>query len=256
MPNPKRRHSKTRTAKRRTHDALDRAGRRACARSATSRRRLTASARTAATTASARSGRSTRSRLIASMIRIAVDAMGGDHAPRRSSTARWPRPVTWTSRSRSSAQPAARGGARSRIPTGGDLDAVRSSTRQTSSRWPSSRRGAAPQAARLDSGGRRSRRAPGGGRAVQRRPHRRDGDGGARRVRHDCRASIVRRWPRRSRRARGRRCCSIGANVECRPQHLLQFAIMGSVYARLALGVERPRVGLLSIGEEETKGTS
>ncbi len=45
-----------------------------------------------------------------------------------------------------------------------------------------------------------------------------------------------------------------GANVECRPQHLLQFAIMGSVYARLALGVERPRVGLLSIGEEETKG--
>ena len=45
-----------------------------------------------------------------------------------------------------------------------------------------------------------------------------------------------------------------GANVECRPQHLLQFAIMGSVFARLALGVERPRVGLLSIGEEETKG--
>ena len=45
-----------------------------------------------------------------------------------------------------------------------------------------------------------------------------------------------------------------GANVECRPQHLVQFAVMGSVYARLALGVERPRVGLLSIGEEETKG--
>lgn len=45
-----------------------------------------------------------------------------------------------------------------------------------------------------------------------------------------------------------------GANVECRPQHLLQFAIMGGVYARVALGVARPRVGLLSIGEEETKG--
>jgi glycerol-3-phosphate acyltransferase PlsX len=45
-----------------------------------------------------------------------------------------------------------------------------------------------------------------------------------------------------------------GATVECRPQHLLQFAVMGSVYARVALGVERPRVGLLSIGEEETKG--
>lgn len=45
-----------------------------------------------------------------------------------------------------------------------------------------------------------------------------------------------------------------GANVECRPQHLLQFAIMGGVYARIALGTERPRIGLLSIGEEETKG--
>ena len=45
-----------------------------------------------------------------------------------------------------------------------------------------------------------------------------------------------------------------GANVECRPQHLLQFAVMGSVVARVAFGVERPCVGLLSIGEEETKG--
>jgi glycerol-3-phosphate acyltransferase PlsX len=45
-----------------------------------------------------------------------------------------------------------------------------------------------------------------------------------------------------------------GASVECRPQHLLQFAIMGGVYARVALGVARPRIGLLSIGEEETKG--
>src|SRR5687767_8804163 len=45
-----------------------------------------------------------------------------------------------------------------------------------------------------------------------------------------------------------------GANVECRPQHLLQFAVMGSAYARVALGADRPRVGLLSIGEEETKG--
>jgi glycerol-3-phosphate acyltransferase PlsX len=45
-----------------------------------------------------------------------------------------------------------------------------------------------------------------------------------------------------------------GATVECRPQHLLQFAVMGGVYAKVALGVERPRIGLLSIGEEETKG--
>jgi len=46
-----------------------------------------------------------------------------------------------------------------------------------------------------------------------------------------------------------------GASVECRPQHLLQFAAMGTVFAQVALGIERPRVGLLSIGEEETKGT-
>src|SRR5262245_1265039 len=46
----------------------------------------------------------------------------------------------------------------------------------------------------------------------------------------------------------------VGASVECRPQHLLQFAVMGTVYARVGLGVEAPRVGLLSIGEEETKG--
>lgn len=46
----------------------------------------------------------------------------------------------------------------------------------------------------------------------------------------------------------------VGASVECRPQHLLQFAVMGSVYARVALGIESPRVGLLSIGEEATKG--
>src|SRR5437016_118558 len=46
----------------------------------------------------------------------------------------------------------------------------------------------------------------------------------------------------------------VGASVECRPQHLLQFAVMGSLYARLAFGVGAPRVALLSIGEEETKG--
>jgi glycerol-3-phosphate acyltransferase PlsX len=45
-----------------------------------------------------------------------------------------------------------------------------------------------------------------------------------------------------------------GATVECRPHHLLQFAVMGSVYAHVSLGLPAPRVGLLSIGEEETKG--
>jgi phosphate acyltransferase len=45
-----------------------------------------------------------------------------------------------------------------------------------------------------------------------------------------------------------------GATVECRPQHLVQFAVMGAAFARVALGCARPRVGLLSVGEEESKG--
>jgi glycerol-3-phosphate acyltransferase PlsX len=45
-----------------------------------------------------------------------------------------------------------------------------------------------------------------------------------------------------------------GATVGCRPPHLVQFAMMGSAYARVALGLASPRVGLLSVGEEETKG--
>jgi len=47
----------------------------------------------------------------------------------------------------------------------------------------------------------------------------------------------------------------VGANVEVRPEHLVQFGFMGAALAQTVLGVERPRVGLLSIGEEETKGT-
>jgi glycerol-3-phosphate acyltransferase PlsX len=46
----------------------------------------------------------------------------------------------------------------------------------------------------------------------------------------------------------------VGASAECRPQHLLQFAIMGEVYTRTVLGTESPRVGLLSTGTEATKG--
>ncbi len=46
-----------------------------------------------------------------------------------------------------------------------------------------------------------------------------------------------------------------GANAECRPEWLVQFARMGSVYARDRFGIERPRVGLLSIGEEAGKGS-
>ena len=45
-----------------------------------------------------------------------------------------------------------------------------------------------------------------------------------------------------------------GANAECQPGWLVQFAQMGSVFARQRYGIERPRVGLLSIGEEDSKG--
>lgn len=46
----------------------------------------------------------------------------------------------------------------------------------------------------------------------------------------------------------------VGANVDCKPQHLFQFAIMGNTYAKEILGIKRPRVGLLSVGRERVKG--
>ncbi len=47
----------------------------------------------------------------------------------------------------------------------------------------------------------------------------------------------------------------IGANADCKPENLLQFAHMGSAYAKVVLGLKSPRVGLLNIGEERTKGS-
>ena len=46
----------------------------------------------------------------------------------------------------------------------------------------------------------------------------------------------------------------VGANVDCKPHNLEQFAVMGDIYSRSIFGIERPRVGLLSVGEEESKG--
>jgi phosphate acyltransferase len=46
----------------------------------------------------------------------------------------------------------------------------------------------------------------------------------------------------------------VGANVDSRPEHLVQFAVMGEIYYRATFGHRRPRVGLLSVGEEEIKG--
>ena len=47
----------------------------------------------------------------------------------------------------------------------------------------------------------------------------------------------------------------MGANVDCKPVHLVQFALMGDVYSRRVLGTARPRVAILSNGEEDSKGT-
>ena len=46
----------------------------------------------------------------------------------------------------------------------------------------------------------------------------------------------------------------VGANVDSKPEHLVQFAVMGEIYYRAIFGNRKPRVGLLSIGEEESKG--
>ena len=49
--------------------------------------------------------------------------------------------------------------------------------------------------------------------------------------------------------------CDCGANAECTPEFLLQFALVGSLYSKKNLGVENPKVGLLNIGSEDSKGT-
>ena len=49
--------------------------------------------------------------------------------------------------------------------------------------------------------------------------------------------------------------CDCGANAECTPEFLLQFGLVSSAYSKFTLGVENPRVGLLNIGSEDSKGT-
>src|SRR5918998_6322878 len=48
----------------------------------------------------------------------------------------------------------------------------------------------------------------------------------------------------------------VGANADCKPHQMAQFAIMGDAYSRAVLGTSRPSVGLMSIGEEEAKGSA
>ena len=47
----------------------------------------------------------------------------------------------------------------------------------------------------------------------------------------------------------------VGLNIDCKPDILLQYGILGSIYAKYVLGIDNPTVGLMNIGEEETKGT-
>jgi phosphate acyltransferase len=49
--------------------------------------------------------------------------------------------------------------------------------------------------------------------------------------------------------------CDVGANIQAKPQHLYEYGIMAAIFSQTVLGTERPRVGLLSIGEESRKGT-
>ena len=48
----------------------------------------------------------------------------------------------------------------------------------------------------------------------------------------------------------------VGLNVDCKPEVLAQYGLIGSIYAEAVLGIERPRVAVLNIGEEETKGNA
>ncbi|RME39710.1 MAG: phosphate acyltransferase PlsX [Planctomycetota bacterium] len=49
--------------------------------------------------------------------------------------------------------------------------------------------------------------------------------------------------------------CDVGANIQAKPRHLYEYAVMASIYAERIIGIERPRVALISIGEESGKGT-
>jgi glycerol-3-phosphate acyltransferase PlsX len=65
------------------------------------------------------------------------------------------------------------------------------------------------------------------------------------------RPAIVTFFPNQS---KGAVVLDVGANTECVPRHLLQFAVMGTVFAEHQLGIAKPRIGILNIGEERTKG--
>ena len=94
----------------------------------------------------------------------------------------------------------------------------------------------------------------GAGVRLRRQHGRADGDF-ALRAEDACRASTVRRSRRNCRRAPATTTAlDLGANVNCTPEQLVQFAVMGSALVSAIDGIERPSVGLLNIGEEDIKG--
>ena len=190
------------------------------------------------------------------MIRIAVDAMGGDHAPRSiiDGALAAARHLDLGLMLAGPAEVDPRR-ARDDIPTPMQLNIRILDAPDVIGMAEAPVGGAAAQAARVDPRrGRVGRKRRGVG-AGQRRAHRRNGAVGSRGVRHAawCRSSGAGGDHPVGRPARH----SAGCRRQCRmpATHLLQFGAMGAVYAKVSLGIDRPRIGLLSIGEEESKGT-
>ena len=78
---------------------------------------------------------------------------------------------------------------------------------------------------------------------------------GIKRLRGVHRPALAVQLPSPARRGRPVLMLDVGASTEARPQHLIQFAHLGSAFASAALGVERPKLALLSVGEEAKKGS-
>ncbi len=266
MPLPKRRHSRARGRKRRTHYKLAAPTRVGVSAVPGGQACRTGSARTAATTRGGRSSPSKRYRVALPMsvrtparracnpMKIAVDAMGGDHGPavvvegavaavrefgasvvlvgdRTAIETRDSAPGRPESRPRD--PPRLRGGRHGREPLAGP----------------------ASQARLLAARGRRAGPRRQGRRVHLGRQHRARPWPSRCSSSACCGASIARPSRRCCRACAATRSCSTPAPTSTpKPWHLFQFAIMGHVYARDILGLERPRVGLLSVGEEEGKG--
>ncbi len=192
--------------------------------------------------------------MAASAPRVAVDAMGGDHgarvvvegAVRGVPRAGRPLPSRGPARTvarRSCGRLAATGlpidvvDAPDVVGMGGDGDPLD------------------PQEALVDPGGGRAGARRGRRRLLLRRQHRRLLDHREARARAPSRRWTVRPWRRSFPNVSGRTVLlDVGANATCKARHLEEFAVMGNVYTRAVLHIPNPRIGLMSMGEEETKG--